>query len=216
MMKERTLKLLDNFFERYPKLDYLKDNLHRAIKLLSDCALNGNKILVCGNGGSCADSEHLAGEFNKSFLLKRKIDVDLEKKIKQMYPDDYDMFINNLQKGIPTIPLTSMSGFVTAYLNDCEPSMVYAQGVNTFAKPNDILIAISTSGNSKNVVNACKLANALDVKIISLTGQTGGKLKDLSTILLNAPSTIVYEIQEYHLPIYHILCLATESEVFEN
>lgn len=215
-MKERTLILLDNFFARYPKLDFLKENINNAIKLLTGCAMNGNKILVCGNGGSCADSEHLAGEFNKSFLLKRRIDQKLEDKIKEMYPEDYDMFMNNLQKGIPTIPLTSMSGFMTAYLNDCEPSMVYAQGVNTFAKPNDILIAISTSGNSKNVVNACKLARAMGVKIISLTGQTGGKLKEFSTVLLNAPSTIVYEIQEYHLPIYHILCLATESEIFEN
>jgi len=213
-MKERTIKLLDDFITRKPDLDSVKSKITDAIESIVKCVQAGGKLLVCGNGGSAADSEHLAGEFNKSFILKRKIDESVQNSIKEAYPDDADYFIANLQQGVPTIPLVSFCGFNTAYLNDCEPKMLFAQGVNALGKKGDILIGISTSGNSANVLNAIKLAKVLGLKTIALTGETGGKMRDEVDILINAPSKIVYIIQEYHLPIYHIICLGVESELF--
>ncbi len=215
-MKERTNNLLNEFYLRYPNLEYLKSPISKSLYELVECYKNGKKILVCGNGGSCADGEHIAGELLKSFMLKRKIDVELEKKLKDSYNEEGEYIANNLQQGIKCIPLTSFSALNTAFANDCDEKMTFAQLTNVFGNNGDILIGISTSGNSKNVVYAAKVARVKNMKVIALTGESGGKLKDIADILLNVPSTETFKIQEYHLPIYHILCACIESEIFEK
>ena len=212
-MKDKSTYFINDLIERHSELEYLRKPITDAVKAI--CGMKEyNKILLCGNGGSAADSEHMAGELNKGFILKRKIDNKLVAKLNKQFPEDAEMFEKHLQNGIQSIPLGSLTGTNTAYLNDCEPSLLFAQGVNVFGKSGDILVCFSTSGNSKNVVNAAKLAKLKGLTIISLTGESGGKLKDLSDILLNAPSSVTHLIQEYHLPIYHTICLAVENEIF--
>lgn len=212
-MKDKTLEIIDNLFVRYPQLNYLRDSLISVVKRISSMK-EENKILLCGNGGSMADCEHMAGELNKSFMAKRPISDKLAKKIKTSYEEDSELMIKYLQNGIQSIPLGSLSSSVTAYLNDCEPDLVFAQGVNVFGKKDDILICFSTSGNSKNILYAAKLARLLGMYVVALTGETGGKLKEFSDICLNAPSKETYIIQEYHLPLYHAICAAVEQEIF--
>lgn len=214
-MKNITKTYIKNFLKERPELSYLKENLVEAINLLVKTAKHNKQILTCGNGGSAADSEHIAGELLKSFNLKRKPPVELADALIEKYGDDGSMIADNIQMGIKCIPLTSFCAFNTAFLNDCNEKLLFAQLVNALGDKNDVLLAISTSGNSKNVCYACQLAKIKGMHVISLTGESGGKLKELSDILLNVPSKIVYKIQEYHLPIYHLLCLCLESELFE-
>ena len=213
-MKIRTTEYINEFFNKYSEMNYLKEPIIEAVSIITSLKKE-NKILVCGNGGSAADSAHIAGEFLKSFMLKRPISSELREKLKHAYNEEGEILSNNLQQGIKCIPLTNFDAYNTAFANDCDPNFVFAQLVNALGINGDCLIAISTSGNSKNVVQAAKLARILGVKVISLTGEHGGKLKEISDVLLNVPSNLVYKIQEYHLPIYHLICLCTESELFE-
>ncbi len=213
-MKERTENLLNEFYQRYEKLEFLKSQIDETIKILVEAYKNGKKILVCGNGGSCADSEHIAGELLKSFMLKRKVDEGLRNKLVDTFGEEGEYIANNLQQGIKCIPLTSFTALNTAFANDCDEKMTFAQLTNTLGDEGDVLIGISTSGNSKNVVYATKIAKIKGMKVVALTGETGGKLKDLVDVLLNVPSKETFKIQEYHLPIYHILCACIESEIF--
>lgn len=216
-MKKRTIEILDNFLKRYSEMEFLRENLIVAINVMKNTHVKNGKIMVCGNGGSNADSEHIAGELLKSFVLKRKIDKKLENKLIDKYGEIEGLYIsNNMQQGIRCIPLTSFNSFNTAFNNDCVDKMTFAQLVNVLGDEGDTLIAISTSGNSKNVLYAAKVAKVLGINVIALTGKTGGCLKDLADVLLNVPSNTVFEIQEYHLPIYHALCLMLESEIFEE
>ncbi len=212
-MKQSTLKHLDEFFGRYTQTEYLRGAIEQAVQ----CIVNlpqANKVLVCGNGGSAADAEHISGEMLKGFLLKRPVKQDLRQKLAQAYADG-EFIADNLQEGIKCIPLTSLTSASTAFLNDCNDKLLYAQSVNALAVQGDILIAISTSGNSANVVYAAKLAKVLGVKVIALTGAKGGKLKDIADVLINVPSDETYRIQEYHLPVYHLICMCAESELFD-
>ncbi len=214
-MKQATQMHIENFIKEKPEFEYMKDALLKAIEILAECAKNNHKILVCGNGGSAADSEHIAGELLKSFTLKRPIDDDFRKKLVSMYGEDGDFMADNMQQGIKCIPLTSFCAYNTAFLNDCNDSMLFAQLVNALGDAGDVIIGISTSGNSKNVLLAEKIAKAKGMKVISLTGETGGKMKEISDVLLNAHSNITYKVQEWHLPIYHQLCLCVECEMFD-
>ena len=212
-MKKSTIAIIDKLLERKNELNYLRKPLLEATEIL--CNLKKNeKILLCGNGGSMADCEHMAGELNKGFKLKRKMEEKLFNQLKKDFPEDAENFWENLQCGIPAIPLGSMTATCTAYLNDCNPELVFAQGVFSLGRANDVLICISTSGNSKNVLYAAKLAKVLGLKVIAFTGKTGGKLLPIADVLLNVPSIETYLVQEYHLPIYHSICLAVENELF--
>lgn len=215
-MKERTTIIINDFFQSNLELLSIKKQLEYAIELLKQSARNKHTIFVCGNGGSSADSEHIAGELLKSFCLKRKINDNLFRKLSSIENCNAKELANNLQEGIKCIPLTSFNAFNTAFENDCDGSYKFAQLLNTLGEKDDTLIAISTSGNSKNVLYASYIAKAKGIKIIALTGETGGKLKQVADVLINAPSATTYKIQEYHLPIYHLLCLALESEMFEE
>ena len=214
-MKQRTLDIKKDFFERHTDLTYLDEPITKAITLIVNLKKE-NKILLCGNGGSAADCEHIAGEFLKSFELKRKLSEKMYKKLKDLYGDEGTFIADNLQQAVKAIPLTSFCAYNTAFLNDCNEKMMFAQLVNALGIKDDILISISTSGNSKNVVYASMLAKTMGIKVIALTGETGGKLKDIADITINVPSKRVYRIQEYHLPIYHLICLCVESELFEE
>ena len=214
-MKQRTLDIKKDFFERHTDLTYLDEPITKAIALIVNLKKE-NKILLCGNGGSAADCEHIAGELLKSFELKRKLSEKMYKKLKDLYGDEGTFIADNLQQAVKAIPLTSFCAYNTAFLNDCNEKMMFAQFVNALGIKDDILISISTSGNSKNVVYASMLAKSMGIKVIALTGETGGKLKDIADITINVPSKRVYRIQEYHLPIYHLICLCVESELFEE
>ncbi len=213
-MKEITEKYIDNFFEEKEDLRYLRDDIVNAVETLVASAKSG-KILTCGNGGSAADSEHIAGELLKSFVLKRKVNGKLREDLLNEYGEEGALIADNIQGGIKCIPLTSFCAFNTAFLNDCNEKMLYAQGVNALGDAGDSLIAISTSGNSKNVCYAAKLARVKGLKVIGLTGESGGQLKEIADVCIRVPSNIVYKIQEYHIQVYHLLCLAIESEMFD-
>ena len=214
-MKQRTLDIKKDLFERHTDLTYLDEPITKAIALIVNLRKEST-VILWGNGGSAADCEHIAGELLKSFELKRKLSEKMYKKLKDLYCDEGTFIADNLQQAVKAIPLTSFCAYNTAFLNDCNEKMMFAQLVNALGIKDDILISISTSGNSKNVVYASMLAKSMGIKVIALTGETGGKLKDIADITINVPSKRVYRIQEYHLPIYHLICLCVESELFEE
>lgn len=196
---------MNDFYKRYPELECCKDDIEKALQLIIETYKNNGKILLCGNGGSASDSEHIVGELMKGFLLKRQVtDERLSQEMRE-----------NLQGALPAISLNSQTALMTAFNNDLNPDFVFAQQVYGYAKANDLLIGISTSGNSENVLNAVKVANSMGVKSIVLTGNDGGKLKNLATVSICVPANETYKIQEYHLPVYHYLCAKVEQEFFK-
>jgi D-sedoheptulose 7-phosphate isomerase len=214
-MKQTAEEIYEELFQRYPQLKVCREDIKDAYNLLKDCYTNGGKVLVCGNGGSAADSEHIVGELMKGFILKRKINQDDVKKLKAAFIEDWQYLSENLQGALPAISLVSQSAISTAFINDVEPDMVYAQQVYGYVKPGDILIGLSTSGNAKNVADAIKVAKAFGAHTIGLTGENGGAMKALCDITIQAPSSVTFIVQEYHLPIYHALCAMVESEFFD-
>ncbi|BAL82290.1 putative phosphoheptose isomerase [Selenomonas ruminantium subsp. lactilytica TAM6421] len=211
-MKNTAVNRIDELVERYPALVVNKDAILKAVELIVAAYTSGNKILVCGNGGSAADSLHIVGELMKAFVKKRKVSDFWKDKLSNCEHSDY--MIENLQMALPAISLVSEAGLLTAYANDVAPDMNFAQQVFGQGKAGDVLLAISTSGNSANVIYASEVARAMDVKVISLTGSSGGALKEKSDILINVPEDETFKIQELHLPVYHAMCLAIEEEFF--
>lgn len=196
---------MKEFLARYPQLNVCEKDIEDALELMIVTYNNGGKILVCGNGGSSADADHIVGELMKGFLRARKVqDHRLS-----------DEFKENLQGALPAISLSGQNALLTAFNNDMNPDYVFAQQVYGYANENDLVIGISTSGNSKNVVNAIKLAKETGLKTIALTGENGGILKEIADVTICAPATETYKIQEHHLPIYHYLCMKVEEKLFE-
>lgn len=214
ILNEKCLQEIRLLVDRYPMLAGIYHDLAQAVEVLALCCMDGCKILVCGNGGSAADSLHIVGELMKGFVSKRPISSDLRIALQKIAPDEADYYSKNLQQALPTISLVSEVALLTAYSNDKTADLIFAQQVLGYGKAGDVLLNISTSGNSINVLHAAKVARALGLKVISLTGEEGGKLKLLSDIWLPVPSTITYQVQEYHLPIYHTICLALEKQFF--
>ena len=214
MLKEKSLREIEVLIERYPVLGPMRNELISAVERMVLCVEKGRKILICGNGGSAADSLHIVGELMKSFVLKRKLPPVWQDKLREQYPDLAEYYIQNLQGAIPAISLVNEVSLMTAYSNDNAADLMFAQQVLGYGQVGDVLLAISTSGNSGNVLHAARIANAIGMEVISMTGANGGKLKELSDVLLAAPSTITHQIQEYHLPIYHAICLALEAHFF--
>jgi D-sedoheptulose 7-phosphate isomerase len=213
-MKKSSSYIIENFFLKHSSLNYLKQSMTRLVDLLSINFYKGGKILVCGNGGSGADSEHIVGELMKGFVLNRDINDHTLNKIRELFPNEVNNFKENLQIGIPAISLVSQTGLISAYNNDKNSDYVYAQQVFSYGKPFDTLICLSTSGNSTNILNAAKISKVLGITVVGFTGFSGGKLKEFSDYLINVPSQSTSEIQEFHLPIYHTICLALEEELF--
>lgn len=207
--------MLNELLERYSVLISCKEEITSAKDALIECYKNGGKVLLCGNGGSCADCDHIVGELMKGFLKKRPLTEEKKAEMKANCSLVDDDILNKLQGALPAISLPSITALNSAFCNDVDPELIYAQSLMSLGRKNDVLIAISTSGNSKNVYGAAKVAKALGVKVIALTGNTGGKLKGISDICICAPETETFKIQELHLPVYHYLCAAAEEEFFK-
>lgn len=208
---EEQLNLL---IERYPKLEVCKEDIHKAYELLEAAYQKGRKLLVCGNGGSASDSEHIVGELMKEFKQKRKVYSDHAAALKAIDPELGQVLADNLQGALPAISLTGHSSLQTAYMNDAVPELVFAQQVNGYGEEGDVLLGISTSGNSKNVLYAAVNAKAKGLKVIGLTGSKENKLMRFADVCIRVPETETYKIQEYHLPVYHCLCLMLEEKFF--
>lgn len=211
-MKEQAEARIKELVTRYPSLSSLEESLRESAERLIRCYRTGHKIMVCGNGGSAADALHIVGELMKAFVCKRAITEEWQEKFAKL-PDGAYMS-RNLQMALPAISLVSETGLLTAYANDVAPDMNFAQQVFGQGNEGDVLLAISTSGNSKNVLYAAEVAKAKSITVIALTGHDGGKLKEYTDILLNVPEKETFKIQELHLPVYHALCLAVEAEFY--
>jgi D-sedoheptulose 7-phosphate isomerase len=214
MMKETTKLIYDALFERYPALAMSKNDVMAAYLVCEEVYRNGGKILVCGNGGSASDSEHIVGELMKQFKKKRRIDEEIYDAL-GAYGKDGEIMRERLEGNLPAISLTSHLALTTAFANDTEPSLTFAQQLLGLGEEGDALISISTSGNSKNCVYATILAKVKGLKTISLTGEKESRLSELSDVTVRVPESETYLIQEYHLPIYHALCAMLEEEFFQ-
>lgn len=213
-MRECTYKELYLLFEHYPELEgSCKKEILESFHLMSECYKSRGMIMTCGNGGSAADAAHIVGELMKGFKLKRTLTFEQRNRIETLFPKEGSKLADHLQRAIPAISLVDQVVLSSAFINDICPDMVYAQQVFSYGKKGDVLIGLSTSGNSWNVINACKIAKAIGVKTIALTGKDGGILLDICDIVIRAPAIKVYRIQEYHLPIYHTLCAMLEAEL---
>lgn len=206
--------MLNELIERYPELEICVEDIEKAKDAIIECYNKGGKLLLCGNGGSCADCDHIVGELMKGFLLLRPLSEEKKAEMKNNCSLLDDDTLCKLQGALPAVSLPSITALNSAFCNDVDPELIYAQPLMSLAKPEDILIGISTSGNSKNVFGAVKVAKGLGIKVIGLSGKTGGKLKENADICICAPETETFKIQELHLPIYHYICAAVEKHFF--
>ncbi len=215
-MKKRIETHLDLLIERYPSLEYIKTEIATAYSIIADCYKNGGKLLIAGNGGSAADAEHIVGELMKSFVLERKIEQTFSERLISIDSDLGNVLAKNLQGALPAIALDGHISLSTAYMNDCEPLLCFAQQVNGYGNAGDVFLGISTSGNSKNIMYAATVARAKGMKVIGLTGEKESKLSAFADVCIMAPQKETYMVQELHLPIYHCLCLMLEDTFFEE
>ena len=208
------LKQVDILIKRYPELAYQRDNIIAAYNIMEKSYSNKVKLLIAGNGGSAADAEHIVGELMKGFENPRKLDTGYIKRMEAIDIEMGKVLGDNLQGGLPAIALDGHLSLSTAYMNDCEPLLCFAQQVNGFGKENDVFLAISTSGNSKNILYAATVAKVKGMKVIGLTGVNDSKLSDMADVTIRSSEKRTYMIQEHHLPIYHCLCLMLEERFF--
>ena len=213
-MKESIIRILEELLERYPELKEQRDNILAVYKVLEESYVNGGQLLVAGNGGSAADSEHIVGELMKAFIKPRKLQDDLQNKLKTVDDKLGTVLADNLQGALPSIAVTGHVGLSTAYLNDCNPLLSFAQQVNGFGREGDVFLGISTSGNSENILYALVTAKAKGMKTIGLSGRDGGKMKEFCDEIIIVPEKETFKIQELHLPVYHALCLMLEERFF--
>ena len=216
LLSEKVTKHIDALTERYPILGSTKNEIIDAYVILVRCFQSGGKLLIAGNGGSAADAEHIVGELMKSFILKRKITSDFSDRLLSAEPTLGSVLAMHLQGALPAIALDGHTALSTAYMNDCEPLLCFAQQVNGYGTEKDVFWGISTSGNSKNVIYAAVTARAKGMKVIGLTGERESKLSDMADVCIMAPQSETYLIQELHLPIYHCICLMLEETFFGN
>lgn len=212
--EKNSAELFLELFDRYPVLSACKEQIESAYRLLRDAYRNQHKLLVAGNGGSAADSEHIVGELMKSFLFSRKIPEEDREKLQQIYGETGKELSRNLEGCLPAIPLTSMPALSSAFLNDVDPLMVFAQMVYGYGNAGDVFLGISTSGNSKNILNALMVAKIKNMRTIGLTGKNGGQMNGLCDVLICVPETETFKIQELHEPIYHAVCSMLEADLF--
>ena len=211
-MKE--MEYLEELTSRYPVLEAVKGDVLAAYEILRDCYAGGGKLMIAGNGGSCADSEHIVGELMKGFVNPRKLETDYSDALITVNKELGRVLSVNLQGALPAIALDGHLALTTAYMNDCEPLLCFAQQVNGFGRKSDVFLGISTSGNSKNILYAATVAKAKGMKVIGLTGEKDSKLSEMSDVCIQVPETETYKIQELHLPVYHCLCLMLEDKFF--
>lgn len=208
------MKYIEDFITRYPDLQPIQRSIENAYALLERAYENGNKLLVGGNGGSAADAEHIVGELMKTFRKDRPITYDMKQRLKKIDPDRGEQLAACLQSSIRALSVTGHTALTTAVTNDVEPKMGFAQQVFGYGDEGDVFLAISTSGNSENLMLAAVTAKAKGLKIILLTGKDGGTLLPLADVAIVVPEDETYKIQERHLPIYHLLCMELEEKFF--
>ena len=214
MLDKKIQRHLDLLIDRYPQLLNCKEDIEKAYLILEECYENDHKLLIAGNGGSAADSEHIVGELMKRFKIQRSIPSDFAKKLKEIDQTRGADLANNLERGLMAIPLVAHEALTTAYINDVDGLGVFAQQLYGFARLGDVFLGISTSGNSKNIMSAAVVAKALGIKVVGLTGKDGGELVKMADVTIRVPETETYMIQELHLPVYHCLCLMLEDRFF--
>lgn len=207
--------MLDKFIEKHNDLLGCKEEIDSAYQLLCECYSSGGKVLIAGNGGSSSDAEHIVGELMKGFLLKRELKEEERNSLVALDETNGKYLETHLQGALPAISLSSHSSLATAISNDVNGDMIFAQQIQGYGRKGDVFLAISTSGNSRNVVLAAIVAKARGMKVIGLTGAGGGEVAQKADVCIKAPSKETYEIQEYHIAIYHYLCLILEKTFFE-
>lgn len=207
--------MIHELIRRFPALASCQQDLQSVISALIQCYEQGGKVMLCGNGGSCADCDHIVGELMKGFLKKRPLTDAQKEAMKSRFPLLDNGVLLKLQGGLPAISLPAFTALNSAYCNDVDAELIYAQALLALAKPADILIAISTSGNSKNVAAAVAVAKGLGIKVIGLTGSNGGKLRAHADLCICVPEQETFKIQELHLPVYHCICAAVEAHFFK-
>jgi D-sedoheptulose 7-phosphate isomerase len=213
-VKHTGYEIIKNLIDRYPALGEAEKDITLAAEMMVETYKNGGKLMVCGNGGSASDSLHIVGELMKEFAVKRPLSEDMKKALAEAGDDGY--IGANLQGALPAVSLVGVTALESAYANDAAPDLGFAQQVFGLGNRGDLLLGITTSGNSKNVIYAAKTAKAKGIKTVALTGCGGGKIKDICDCAIVAPADETYKIQEFHLPIYHTLCLVLENEFFKD
>lgn len=206
--------ILNDLVSRYPQLAICKEDVAKVFAVLSESYHNHGKLLICGNGGSAADAEHIVGELMKGFKSPRHLDEVSQSQLKNVDNGLGNLLAKNLQGALPAIALDGHPALTTAYINDCNPLLCFAQQVNGYGREGDVLLGISTSGNSQNIIYAAVTAKAKGMKVVGLTGAKDSKLSELADVCIQVPETETYKIQELHLPVYHCLCLMLEEEFF--
>ena len=214
-MKESVKQTFEQLFEQYPALETCRADIRAAFELLAGSFRDGGKLMLCGNGGSCADCEHITGELMKGFLSRRPITPEKKAEMLRLNPTLSEEVLSKLQLAVPAIPLPSLTGLNSAFCNDVDPQLVYAQELMGLGKTGDMLLCISTSGNSANCVAAAEVGKALGLTVIALTGSKGGLLKEKADICICVPETETFKVQELHLPVYHYLCAKAEKVLFD-
>lgn len=204
-------KQLNELIQRYPNIASCEQDIAQAYCILRDCYLNQGKLLIAGNGGSAADAEHITGELMKSFKKSRDLPIELKQKLVELDPIRGKYLGQTLEQPLTAIALVCHEALSTAFLNDRDGKAIFAQQVLGYGKSGDVLLGISTSGNSENVLYAAIMAKTLGMKVVALTGAEGGKLKELADCSIRVPETETYKIQELHLPVYHCLCMMLEN-----
>ena len=207
-------KHIDTLIERYPQLEVCRKDIAKAYEILETAYTNGRKLLVSGNGGSASDSEHIVGELMKEFKLKRNVYREQAEEMRKISPELGEVLAENLQGALPAISLTGHSSLTTAFMNDSEPELIFAQQVNGYGKRGDVYLGISTSGNSRNVLYAAVTAKSKGLKVIALTGKRENQLMRYADVCIRVPEIETYKIQELHLPVYHCLCMMLEEKFF--
>ena len=202
--------------ERYPILKENEEDIRKVCDIIISCYESGGKLLICGNGGSCADAEHIAGELMKGFLKQRPLSEEKKAEMISAVPELGEIGLEKLQQGLPTFTLNSGAALTTAFANDCDPDLIYAQQVLAMGKKGDVFLGISTSGNAKNVFAAAAVAKSLGITTAALSGRNGGKLREVCDVSIVVPENETFMIQELHLPVYHEICATVEEHFFKE
>ena len=213
-MEKKISDILEDLVKRYPVLAPVKDDIAAAYEIMKKCYDNGGKLLIAGNGGSCADADHIVGELMKEFKKHRPVNDAFREKLLEVSPDEGKELADKLGYSLMALSLSNQQTLNTAFSNDVDGDFIYAQQVLGYGRPGDVYLAISTSGNSRNILHAVPVAKALGIKVIGLTGKTGGRLAKVADAAICAPETETYKVQELHLPVYHALCMMLEETYF--
>ena len=215
-MEKKIREILEDLIKRYPVLSSAKEDIAAAYEAMKECYDNGGKLLIAGNGGSCADADHIVGELMKEFKKRRPVNKELREQLVKADPAEGNALADKLGYSLMALSLSNQQTLNTAFSNDVDGDYIYAQQVLGYGRKGDVYLAISTSGNSRNVLHAVPVAKALGIRVVGLTGRTGGKLKGKADITICAPEDETYKVQELHLPIYHALCMMLEETYFNE